>query len=144
MALIMLADDTPDIIALLTDILQSRGHQVVSVSDGVQMIEKAKNWRPHLIIADLMMPGAYGSAAYKCLQDDPLTERIPVIFLTAVPEHQARRVVPESPKTRLLFKPIMPNVLLKAITEMLGAGAPPSPAAGQPPAAPPPPSVPPA
>lgn len=133
MALIMVADDTPDIVTLLTDILESRGHQVVSVGDGVQMIEKAKNWRPHLIIADLMMPGTYGSAAYKALQEDSLTARIPVIFLTAVPEPQARRVVPETPKTRLLFKPILPDALLKNVNEMLasvGAPAPPgSPAA---------------
>lgn len=153
MALIMVADDTPDIVALLTDILQSRGHQVASVSDGVQMIEKAKTWRPHLIIADLMMPGAYGSAAYKSLQDDPATSRIPVIFLTAVPEPQARRVVPQSPITRLMFKPIMPGTLIKAVNEMLGLGAPqpaappaaapPSPPPSTPPPSTPPPSTPP-
>lgn len=140
MALIMIADDTPDIVALLTDILQSRGHQVASVSDGVQMIEKAKTWRPHLIIADLMMPGAYGSAAYKSLQDDPATSRIPVIFLTAVPEPQARRVVPVTPIARLMFKPVTPSALIKAVNEMLGLGAP-QPAA--PPSAPPPSTPPP-
>lgn len=123
----MVADDTQDIVTLLTDILESRGHQVVSVTDGVQMIEKAKSWRPHLIIADLMMPGTYGSAAYKSLQDDPSTAAIPVIFLTAVPEHQARRVVPDSPNTRLLFKPLMPKVLFEAINELLGKSAPAAP-----------------
>lgn len=133
MALIMIADDTPDIIELLKDILESRGHQVVAVTDGVQMIEKAKTWRPHLIIADLMMPGAYGSAAYKSLQDDPTTVSIPVIFLTAVPEQQARRIVPESPKTKLLFKPIMLLPLLQAVASMLPAAA----AGSPPPAAPP-------
>ena len=128
MALIMIADDTPDIVELLKDILESRGHQVAAVTDGVQMIEKAKTLRPHLIIADLMMPGAYGSAAYKSLQDDPTTKGIPVIFLTAVPEHQARRVVPDAPNTKLMFKPIMPGPLLQAVTSMLaGAAAPPAP-----------------
>ena len=135
MALIMLADDSPDIVDVLTAILQSRGHQVVSVTDGVQMIEKAKSWLPHLIIADLMMPGAYGSAAYKSLQDDPRTAAIPVIFLPAVEESRARRVVPSSPTTRLMFKPVMPNALLAAVNEMLGA---PAPAPGAPPAPPPP------
>ena len=127
MALIMVADDTPDIVELLKDILASRGHQVVSVPDGVQMIEKAKSWRPQLIIADLMMPGAYGSAAYKSLQDDPTTAAIPVIFLTAVPEQQARRVVPDAPNTKLLFKPVMPKVLFDAVNEMLGKSAPAAP-----------------
>jgi len=119
MALIMVADDVPDVVELLKEILQAHGHQVVGVYDGVQMVEKAKDWRPHLIIADLMMPGAYGSAAYKTLQQDPMTAHIPVIFLTAVPREQARRVVPESPSVRLLFKPIEPSVLLQTVAELL-------------------------
>lgn len=119
MALIMVADDAPDIVELVSDILKSRGHQVVSVSDGIQMVEKAKAWRPHLIVADLMMPGVYGSAAYKTLQEDPATARIPVLFLTAVAEPQARRVVPEAANVRLMFKPVEPLALLKAVAEML-------------------------
>lgn len=138
MALIMVADDTQDIVELLKDILTSRGHQVVSVADGVQMIEKAKTWRPQLIIADLMMPGAYGSAAYKTLMDDPLTASIPVIFLTAVPEQQARRVVPpEGPKTKLMFKPVMPHALLSAVNDMLGKASAAAPSQAPPPAPPP-------
>ena len=121
MALIMLADDAPEIIEILKDMLQTRGHQVVHVSDGMQMVEKAKDWRPHLIIADLMMPGTYGSAAYKTLQSDPRTAPIPVIFLTAVPKQQAERVVPQDPKVRLLFKPIEVESLTKMIQELLTA-----------------------
>ncbi|MBI4348406.1 MAG: response regulator [Elusimicrobia bacterium] len=137
----MVADDTQDIVELLKDILTSRGHQVVSVPDGVQMIEKAKTWRPQLIIADLMMPGAYGSAAYKALMDDPVTASIPVIFLTAVPEQQARRVVPpEGPKTKHMFKPVMPHALLAAVNAILGASAAPPPAPPQAPPPPPPPA----
>lgn len=119
MGLIMVADDTPEILLLLKDILESRGHQVVTVSDGIQMVEKAKDWRPHLIVADLMMPGAYGSAAYKTLQGDPATASIPVIFLTAVAPAQAQRVVPQNPKVRLLFKPVNVPALVSAIGELL-------------------------
>ena len=118
MALIMLADDEPDIVAMLKDLLTMRGHQVVSVPDGVQMIEKAKDWRPHLIIADLMMPGAYGSAAYKALAEDSATASIPVIFLTAVAPDTAQRVVPESPRVRLMHKPVEIKALLATIEEL--------------------------
>ncbi|MBI3548790.1 MAG: response regulator [Elusimicrobia bacterium] len=120
MALIMVADDAPDICVLLKEMLQTRGHQVLTVSDGIQMIEKAKDWKPHLIIADLMMPGAYGSAAYKSLLSDQTTAGIPVIFLTAAEPAAARRVVPESPKTRLMFKPVDFKALHATIQELLG------------------------
>ena len=119
MALIMIAEDTVEIAELLKHILQARGHQVVTVSDGLQMVEKAKDWKPHLILADIMMPGTYGTAAYKALQADPDTADIPVVFLTAVPLEQARKLISEGPKVRLLKKPVEIPVLLKAIEELL-------------------------
>ncbi|MEK9144864.1 MAG: response regulator [Elusimicrobiota bacterium] len=119
MALIMVAEDTPEIAQLVKLILQARGHQVVTVPDGLQMVEKAKDWKPHLIIADIMMPGTYGTAAYKALQEDPTTAAIPVAFLTAVPLEQARKLVPEGPKVRLLKKPVEIPVLMKAVEELL-------------------------
>ncbi len=119
MALILIADDTPEITTMVKDILESRGHQVAVAFDGVQMVEQAKTIHPKLIVADIMMPGAYGSAAYKALQEDSLTKSIPVIFLTAVTPEQARKVVPESDMVMVLHKPIDMMGLLKAVEDML-------------------------
>lgn len=116
---ILLADDSPGIIDALTDILEARGYEIASVADGLKLIEKARDWLPHLIIADLMMPGAYGSTACKTLQQDPRTSHIPVIFLTAVEENAAKRLVPDSLKARLLTKPMDVSLLLQTITEFL-------------------------
>jgi CheY-like chemotaxis protein len=119
MALILVADDSPEILQLVKDILESSGHQVAMASDGVQMIEQAKNLRPKLIVADIMMPGAYGSSAYKSLQDDPYTKGIPVIFLTAVSPAQAQRVVPDTANTAILHKPIDVAALLQTVSLFL-------------------------
>ena len=116
---ILLADDSPGIIDALTDILEARGYEIASVADGLKLVEKAKDWLPHLIIADLMMPGAYGSTACKTLQLDPKTSHIPVIFLTAVEESQAKRLIPDSLKARLLTKPMDVSVLLTTISQFL-------------------------
>lgn len=116
---ILLADDSPGIVDALTDILEARGYEVASVGDGLLLIEKARSWLPHLIIADLMMPGAYGSTACKTLQQDPKTTHIPVIFLTAVEEQQAKRLVPESLKAKLLTKPMDVTLLLSTIQGFL-------------------------
>jgi CheY-like chemotaxis protein len=99
--------------------LALRGHQVAVARDGVEMIEKAKTLRPQIIVADIMMPGAYGSAAYRSLQDDPFTKNIPVVFLTAVTPEQAKAVVPDSPKVRVLHKPLDVTALFEAIAELL-------------------------
>lgn len=121
MALIMVADDAPDILDMVTDIIETMGHQVIAVKDGVEMIEKAKTLRPKLIVSDVMMPGAYGSSAYKTLQDDPYTKDIPIIFLTAVTPEQAAQVIPESTKVLVLHKPIDIPALLAAVKKMLPA-----------------------
>lgn len=119
MALILVADDAPELADMLKNILESRGHQVAVAHDGVEMIEKAKNLRPKLIIADIMMPGTYGSAAFKALQDDAYTKGIATIFLTAVTPEQAARVVPEGPGILVLHKPVDIMALLGAVTKML-------------------------
>ena len=116
---ILLADDSPGILSALTDILEARGYEIAAVPDGVQLIEKARSWLPHLIIADLMMPGAYGSTACKTLQGDSATQHIPVIFLTAVSEEQARRLIPDSLNARLMTKPMDVSQLLSTISEFL-------------------------
>ena len=121
MALILVAEDTPEIASLIKDVLESRGHQVALAADGVRMIEQAKTLRPKLIISDIMMPGAYGSSAHKVLQGDPYTRDIPVLFVTGVAPAQAEKVVATSPKVRLLHKPIDILLLLEAVTALLGA-----------------------
>ncbi|MBI4424277.1 MAG: hypothetical protein HY554_11145 [Elusimicrobia bacterium] len=66
-----------------------------------------------------MMPGAYGSTACKTLQAAPSTSHIPVIFLTAVAEDQARRLIPDSLNARLMTKPMDVSTLLGTISEFL-------------------------
>jgi len=119
MALILVADDTPEIVTMVKDILETKGHQVAEAFDGVEMVERAKSIHPALIIADIMMPGAYGSAAYKALLEDSLTKDTPVIFLTAVTPEQARKVVPEADNVRVLHKPVDMTAILDAVEAML-------------------------
>lgn len=121
MALILVAEDTPEVADLVRDLLEARGHQVALAKDGVQMIEKAKSLSPKLIVSDIMMPGAYGSAAFKSLQDDPYLKGTPVIFLTAVSPEQAVRVVGEGPGILILHKPADIMALLAAVNQMLAA-----------------------
>ncbi|MBI3299637.1 MAG: response regulator [Elusimicrobia bacterium] len=121
MALILVAEDTPEIAGMLKDMLESRGHQVAIACDGVEMIEKGKSLMPKLIISDIMMPGAYGSSAYKALQEDDHTKGVPVIFLTAVSPEQAAKVIPKGPNVRLLHKPIDMMLLFSTIKELLPA-----------------------
>jgi len=119
MALILVAEDDPDIAGMLRDILQSKGHQVAISVDGVEMIERAKSIKPKIIVSDVMMPGAYGSSAYKSLQDDDFTKGIPVLFLTAITPEQANKVIPKADNVRVMHKPLELPAFLAMIDELL-------------------------
>ncbi len=121
-AQILLADDNPDITALLGDYLTHKGHRMILVGDGYQLALQAAEHRPHLIIADIQMPGAYGSSAYQILQKDPKTKNIPVIFISAHPFEKIAAILPKDTKTRFIHKPIDFKTLDAMINELLPLG----------------------
>ncbi|MBI4422857.1 MAG: response regulator [Elusimicrobia bacterium] len=121
MALILIADDNIAIASVLKDYLTSRGHQVATVHDGMSVSLKAQEIHPHLIIMDIQMPGTYGTTAYKTLEAAGVAQRTPVIFVTSVILEKARMIVPETPLTRLMGKPIDLARLEATIAELTAA-----------------------
>lgn len=119
MALIMVADDDVAVVSVLTDFLESRGHQVVSVNDGTAASLKAQEWKPALIISDIIMPGVYGTSAYKSLENAGVVPRTPVLFITSVELEKARKIVPDNPRVRLLPKPLEWGAVEAAVKELL-------------------------
>ena len=94
-AQILIADDNLDITNLLSEYLASKNHRVLVANDGYALSQKAGEHQPHLIITDIQMPGAYGSAAYKVLQNDPKTNKIPIIFMSAHPFERIKTILPD-------------------------------------------------
>ncbi|MBI5623502.1 MAG: response regulator [Elusimicrobia bacterium] len=121
-AQILIADDNTDINELISDFLTARNHKVIVVTDGFALAQKAAEHKPHLIITDIQMPGAYGSAAYKVLQNDPKTASIPIIFISAHPYEKLKPLLPVDPKTRFVQKPISLDALEVIIKELLPLG----------------------
>ena len=121
-AQILIADDNPDITGLLNDYLSSKGNRVIVVGDGFQLAQKASEHRPHLIITDIQMPGAYGNSAYQVLQKDETTKNIPVIFMSAHPFTKLEKLLPKDPRTRFVQKPVNLDTLYALIKELLPLG----------------------
>jgi twitching motility two-component system response regulator PilH len=121
-AQILLADDNEDITALYGEYLSLKGHRVIIASDGFQLSQKAAEHRPHLIITDIQMPGAYGSSAYQVLQKDTNTNKIPLIFMSSHPFSKLATLLPNDPKTRFIQKPFEFKALDALIDELLPLG----------------------
>ncbi len=121
-AQILIADDDAAITGLLDDYLSSKGNRVIVVNDGYQLAQKAGEYRPHLILTDIQMPGAYGSSAYQVLQKDPATRNIPMIFISGHPYSKLEKILPKDPKTRFVQKPLDLEALYNLIKELLPLG----------------------
>jgi len=119
MAMILIAEDEPTLADMLGQFLKNKGHLVTIAEDGAQMIVKAKEIKPDAIVADVMMPGTYGTSAYKTLQEDSSTKGIPVLFLTAITPEQATALIPEAPGVKVMHKPAEPAEFVAAVESLL-------------------------
>jgi two-component system sensor histidine kinase/response regulator len=83
-ARILVAEDNDDNRRLLSIYLTREGYEVIEARDGVEALDKAHAEMPDLVLSDVQMPGLDGYSLCWQLKQDPETERIPVILITAV------------------------------------------------------------
>lgn len=79
---ILIVDDEPDIVKLLSDFLTGLGYQVIAAYNGREGLEKARQDRPDLILLDYVMPEMDGYAFLDELRHDPQLLTIPTIMIT--------------------------------------------------------------
>jgi DNA-binding NtrC family response regulator len=80
---LLLVDDTPANLNLLCELLEGEAYSISIALDGLQALELAREIVPDLILLDVMMPGIDGYEVCRRLKADPVTCRIPVVFVTA-------------------------------------------------------------
>ncbi|HXL43940.1 MAG TPA: response regulator [Gaiellaceae bacterium] len=81
--LILIADDDPDILALVSFRLERAGYEVVQARNGEEAVKVALATRPDLAVIDVMMPRIDGYEATRQLRQQEETSRMPIILLTA-------------------------------------------------------------
>jgi len=83
MAKLLVVDDEPDILRVVTKIMQSRGHTVETARDGEEALEAVADSRPDLIILDINLPKLDGFEVCRRLKTDERTRHIPIVMMTA-------------------------------------------------------------
>jgi len=81
---ILIADDTPVNLKILSSILTAQGYTPLPATNGQETLDVARRELPDLILLDIMMPGMDGYAVCAELKSDPALAEIPVIFLSAL------------------------------------------------------------
>ncbi|WNB74719.1 response regulator [Methylomonas koyamae] len=83
---VLIVDDTPGNLALLSDTLSEANYRVLVATDGVSALEQIQYVKPDIILLDVMMPGIDGFETCARLKADPATAAIPVLFMTGLSE----------------------------------------------------------
>lgn len=79
---ILVVDDSPTVVNMLSLLLEEQGYEVVSASDGLEAIETFYQQRPDLVVLDVVMPKMNGYQVCRLLKDDPQVRETPIIILT--------------------------------------------------------------
>jgi len=118
---ILVVDDVPDMTLLIKRILEQTGRYEVRTENlGRRAIEAAREFRPDLILLDVMMPGMLGSEIAAQLQADPELHAIKFVFLTAVvTKDEALRSNSQIGGHTFVAKPINEDDLCRVIEDHL-------------------------
>ncbi|MCF8006919.1 MAG: response regulator transcription factor [Methylovulum sp.] len=114
-ATVMIVDDTPGNLALLSDTLAEANYRVLVATDGLSALEQIHYLKPDIILLDVMMPGIDGFETCHRLKTDPSTEHIPILFMTGLSElDDLLRGFGEGAQDYII-KPIRPQEVLARI-----------------------------
>ncbi len=118
-AKLLLVDDERKNLDVLIGVLEPRGYHLVVALEGATALDLARQVSPDLILLDVMMPGIDGYETCQKLKADPVTQGIPVIFLTAKVETEDIVRGFELGAADYVFKPFKAPELLARVTTHL-------------------------
>lgn len=116
---ILLVDDEPDILEILSYNLKSVGYKVNTASNGEEAIKKANKKKPDLIILDVMMPKMDGIEVCAKLRETPGLENTLIVFLSARAEDYSQLAGFSAGADDYIVKPVKPKILLSKINALL-------------------------
>jgi len=112
---ILVSDDEPDILEIISYNLRKEGYEVFTASDGNEALEKARLHHPDLIILDIMMPKKTGVEVCQILRTQPEFSQTLIIFLTALSDEAVQIKGLESGADDYVTKPVSPKVLISRV-----------------------------
>ena len=116
---ILLVDDEPDILEIVTYSLENAGYKTYTATNGIEAVEKASKIEPHLIVLDVMMPKMDGIEACEIIRNNPKTKNILITFLTARGEDYSQIAGFNAGADDYITKPIKPKILLSKVKSLL-------------------------
>ena len=116
---ILIAEDSPTILEIMKDVVESAGFDVIPAVDGKEALDKSRNEKPDLIVLDIMLPHIDGYKVCAMLKFDNTYKNIPIIIMTARAGDDDKQQGKEVKADTYLTKPLDPELLVSKIKELL-------------------------
>jgi len=116
---ILIVDDEPDIVQLISYNLKKEGFHIATALDGEEALKKVREGHFDLVILDLMLPGIHGMELCRILRNNPKTAHIPIIMLTARGEESDKVRGLETGADDYMTKPFSPKELMARVKAIL-------------------------
>jgi CheY-like chemotaxis protein len=113
---ILIVDDESSMRFLLRMILEKAGYEILEAHHGAAALERINEWRPDLVVTDLMMPVMNGRDLVGRLRADPETASIPILLISANPHAEVAAV------DAIVGKPFHPEAVVEAARSLAGSG----------------------
>jgi CheY-like chemotaxis protein len=121
MGRVLVVDDSPFMIRLVTYILDSAGYETASAENGRIALDMIAQQPPDLVFLDTMMPEMNGLETLRSIRANPETRDIPVLMLTAMVQDDDYRVAEDAGADGYLVKPFTQAAVLDSVARYLGA-----------------------
>ena len=122
---ILMIDDSRMIRLVHERALANAGYEVIGASDGEDGLRMAHEWKPDLIVLDLLLPKLAGQDVLRCLKQDLETRDIPVVVLTGLSRNNAAKLANEGAADFVEKKAdraeVDPQTLVKAVRRVLSS-----------------------
>jgi two-component system, OmpR family, alkaline phosphatase synthesis response regulator PhoP len=116
---VLIVDDNPQNVELLQAFLESLPVKLITAADGVEALEKVRQFNPDLILLDIMMPRMSGFQVCKRVKSDPKTKDIQVLMVTALNELGDIEQATECGTDDFVSKPVNKFELLTRVRSLL-------------------------
>ncbi len=115
----LIVDDTPSSRILLGDLLELKGHIVLTAASGPEALKILETEEPDLILLDVLMPDMNGYQVCRKIRENPAMQTVPVIMMTGLDPSEEEAKGREAGATEIIVKPIHLTDLLERL-RMLG------------------------
>ena len=123
-ALVLVVEDEIDVQQVIEYNLRQDGHRVIAAAQGAEAVRVGRESLPDVVLLDLMLPDMRGTEVCRALKDDPATQSIPIIVVSACGEEVDRVVAFELGADDYVVKPFSVRELLLRVREIAPAAHP--------------------